>query len=670
MGCLAKYFADQKWYSASVEALMSSGDVLVTFSEYGNQEKVPFNWIKLPASEVRNIGTTTLLLAPVKIKQVEEETKESNMADDGSNRALSKREIRALRQRKKALEAKRRKREAIMKAEREKKEEAMRTYLESVRSAKKKGREVHVHNFSMFTPDGSAQLLEGAELKLSPGRRMGLVGRNGIGKTTLLRHIANYEVPGFPTYLRVVHVQQECRGDMRSVLETIIAADVERTMLLNEEKRYTAETKEDKKKEIDNKDKKRNRSSKLPKINQVFCDRCKSVAAVPPISFRRQQVPTKSLSGGWRMRVSLACALFVGPDILLLDEPTNHLDFPAVLWLQNYLLDYKKTLLVVSHDRHFLNVVTTDIIHLYNKTLNYYKGNYTTFERVRAEQRLAQQRAYEASEAKRKHMQEFIDKFRFNAKRASLVQSRIKALARMEKLAEVEDEASLRFDLPQVLKIEGNMLALDNVDFGYDKRKGLILRDVSVCLHAESRVGVLGANGAGKTTLIKLLMGSLEPFRGRAIRNRTVRVACFNQHHMDQLDLEATPVDFLKTKFPKATTDTLRSHLSRYGISSSLHDQLIGNFSGGQQSRVAFALVTFPQPHVMVMDEPTNHLDIETIDALVRAIKNWNGAVLFVSHDQYFLEQVGKDFWGVSEGKVRQFRTFKEAKRFSYATAR
>jgi len=368
------------------------------------------------------------------------------------------------------------------------------------------------------------------------------------------------------------------------------------------------------------------------------------------------------------MRVSLACALFVGPDILLLDEPTNHLDFPAVIWLQKYLLKYTKTLVIVSHDRHFLNHVTTDIVHLHNKSLNYYKGDYDTFDKVRKEQMLAQKRAYEAYEAKRKHMQEFIDKFRFNAKRASLVQSRIKALERMEKIEAVEDESLLRFELPQVVKIEGNMVSLDNADFGYDKRKGLILRDVSVCVHSESRVGILGGNGAGKTTLIKLLLGALEPSNsGRCIRNRSIRIGVFNQHHNDQLDLEMTPLDFLKNKFKKATADQIRSHLSRYGIGSALHEQLIGNLSGGQQSRVAFALVTYPQPHLMVMDEPTNHLDIETIDALVNALNGWNGAVLFVSHDQYFLESVGKDFWGVSEGRVKQFRTFKEAKQFSYS---
>ncbi len=755
-------FTDGKWYRAVVNKLNPDQTFIVTYIDYGNSEQVRLRDLKLPGPEV-SLGAdgldfddeddenlafddtegVKLLPTPIRISDFgeRENTVEAEAEAKGAeeDEGPSKRELRLIQKEKRKAELARQR--DLKRKERDEaaKEMALKMYLSNSGSNKTRNVDIHVSGFSMTSPDGSKELLQNANFSLNIGRRYGLIGSNGVGKTTLLKCFAHYEIPGLPTHLRIVHVEQECRGDNYSALQTVMRADVEREVLIHEEKRLkriiegldkdgqgvhapappggavdgestssstsTATSPSESKSEASSSDsndaalsaeqqrdeekwmqlhaimskKEGMISDPEARLEQVYARmqaidawtaeaRAAAILAGLQFTKERMNMPTKSLSGGWRMRVSLAASLFAQPDLLLLDEPTNHLDFPAVLWLEEYLLSYPKTLVVISHDRVFLNNVITDVLHLYHKSLTTYRGDYTTFEKVRHEQIAQRKREFEAQEAKKAHIQEFIDKFRYSAARAALVQSRIKSLNKMEQVEEVEEDAEFKMEFPSPQDyIQQSIVEVKEVDFSYNGKPPYLLQNVNAYVGMDSRVGVLGANGVGKSTLINLIVGKLTTDHGLVHINSHARIATFAQHHMDKLKPELSPLELLAELFPKNHPQVIRRHLGKFGVNGAMQTQIISSLSGGQKSRVAFSILTWDKPHVLIMDEPTNHLDLETVDALIEAVRGFKGGLVVVSHDQHFLASVCKEFWSVSDGNVKRFNEFTEAKKYGYS---
>lgn len=496
-------------------------------------------------------------------------------------------------------------------------------------------------------------LLEGASASIPSGHKAGLVGPNGAGKSTLLKLLVGAlavdggEV-GMTTGARLGSVAQEMPGGSRSLIDTVLAADTERASLLDE-----AEALESPDYDGD--------PMRIAFVHQRLSDidahrapaRAAEILAGLGFDDVAQNRACSEFSGGWRMRVALAAALFAGPDILMLDEPTNHLDLEATIWLEAYLKAYAGTLLMVSHDREFLNAIPDMIIHLEAGKLVTYRGNYDQFRRQRAERQANQAAAAAKQQAARQHMEAFVQRFRAKATKARQAQSRMKALAKMDEIPPVIGERVVKFDFPTPAELAPPLVTLESVDVGYDGKP--VLRGLNLRIDSDDRIALLGANGNGKSTLVKLLAGRLEPMAGRLVKSGKLKVGYFAQHQADEFDLTITALAQAKRSMPLVPEEKVRAHLGRFGFSQERSNTKVGSLSGGEKARLLFALMAKEAPNILLLDEPTNHLDIESREALIRALNEYEGAVILVTHDPHLVELVADRLWLVGEGKVQAY---------------
>ncbi|HUC62661.1 MAG TPA: ABC-F family ATP-binding cassette domain-containing protein [Alphaproteobacteria bacterium] len=488
-------------------------------------------------------------------------------------------------------------------------------------------------------------LFERASAAIPDGAHVGLVGRNGAGKTTLLRLILGELDPDggeieMSSGLRLGTVAQELPDTRTSLLDLVLAADRERGHLLAEAEHATD-------------------PQRIADIHHRLADieahraapRAARILAGLGFDDAAQARPLSDFSGGWRMRVALAAALFASPDLLLLDEPTNHLDLEATLWLENYLTNYPHTVVVVSHDRELLNKVVDRILHVDGGKLTLYNGGYDRFENTRRERIQHQMSQNERQLAERKRIQAFVDRFRAKATKARQAQSRLKALQRMEPIVAVAEEKSISFDFPSPEPLPAPLLTLDEVDAGYETGKP-VLQKLSLRIDSDDRIALLGANGNGKSTLVKLLAGRLKPLQGQRRASGKLRVGYFAQHQADELDLDATPYQLMLRLMPRATESQVRAQLGRFGFSQERAEVKVGSLSGGEKARLLFALMSRNAPHLMLLDEPTNHLDLDAREAVVEALNAYQGAVVLVSHDPHLIELSAERLWLVKDGAV------------------
>ncbi|XP_050412288.1 ATP-binding cassette sub-family F member 3 isoform X1 [Patella vulgata] len=511
--------------------------------------------------------------------------------------------------------------------------------------------DIKIENFDIAF--GERLLLAGADLHLVYGRRYGFIGRNGLGKTTLLKMISSGQLK-IPSHISVLHVEQEVVGDDTPAIQSVLECDLKREGLLKQERELNAKLNA-----AGSGDNDSNLSNKLSEVyhelSAIEADRAPARAAVimSGLGFSpgSQDRPTKEFSGGWRMRLALARALFTKPDLLLLDEPTNMLDMKAIIWLENYLQQWASTILVVSHDQMFLNSVSTDIVHLQSSKLDTYRGDFEAFKRTREERLKNQMKEYEAQKDYREHLQVFIDRFRYNANRAAQVQSKLKILEKLPPLVPIVKETEVILRFPECESLSPPILQLDEVEFYYSKDQP-IFKNICVNALMNSRISIVGENGAGKTTLLKILLGELSPVNGLRHAHRSLRIGYFSQHHVDQLEMNMCSVELLASRFPGKPIEQYRTQLGSFGVSGELAMRPVASLSGGQKSRVAFAVMSLANPNFFILDEPTNHLDMETIEALGHALNKFKGGVVLVSHDERLIRKICKELWVVANGTV------------------
>ena len=490
-------------------------------------------------------------------------------------------------------------------------------------------------------------LLENATAIIPAGHKVGVVGRNGTGKTTLFRLIrGELGLEGgsitLPRQAKIGGVAQEVPGNEVSLIDTVLAADLERANLLKESERATD-------------------AARISDIQTRLADidawsaeaRASSILRGLGFDSEKQQMPCSAFSGGWRMRVALAAVLFSQPDVLLLDEPTNYLDLEGALWLENYLLKYPHTVLIVSHDRGLLNRSVSTILHLEDKKLQLYGGGYDTFAKTRAARLAAAESEAKKQETRRAHLQSYVDRFRYKADKARQAQSRLKAIARLEPITRPQEAALRRFSFPTPEELSPPILRIENGIAGYGEIT--VLSRLDLRIDQDDRIALLGQNGQGKSTLAKLISGRLKPLAGQLVQSSKLRIGYFAQHQVDELYVDETPIDHVRRLRPSKTPAQLRAILGGFGIGAEQAETLVGRLSGGQKARLSLLLATIDAPHLLILDEPTNHLDIESREALVEALTAYSGAVILVSHDMHLLELVADRLWLVNNGRVTPY---------------
>ena len=482
-------------------------------------------------------------------------------------------------------------------------------------------------------------LLDGATTAIPSGHKVGVVGRNGTGKTTLLRLISGEISPDdgeirAPKNTRIVHVAQEAPSTPTSLIDEVLKADTERSSLLEEAEHATD-------------------SNRISEIQIRLTDidaysapaRAAGILAGLGFSESDQKRGCREYSGGWRMRVSLAAALFTEPEVLLLDEPNNYLDLEGTLWLENFLRNYRNTVIIVSHDRDLLNNAVNGIVHLKQHKLTYYSGGYDQFEDIRREKQSLELKLKKKQDEERRRLEAFVERFKAKATKAAQAQSRVKALARMKPIAAQIDDDVVPFHFPEPEKQLGNpLIRLEEVFTGYSAEKP-ILRNLNMRIDNDDRIGLLGANGNGKSTFAKLIAGRLDPLSGHKRQSKKLLIGYYTQHQIDDLNPKLSPYDYIVELLEDATEAQKRAKLGQLGFGVEKADTPSGQLSGGEKARLLFALCSFHKPHLLILDEPTNHLDVDSCEALIHAINSYDGAIILISHDRHLMQACTDRLW-------------------------
>ena len=495
---------------------------------------------------------------------------------------------------------------------------------------------------------GGRTLLNNVSVNIPAGHRVGLVGPNGTGKSTLFKLISGELAAdgGSVSFIKnatVGIVKQDIPDEGLSLLDIVLNAHTERTALMAE-----AEQTED-----------MDRIGYIyDRLNEIGAydapSRAASILAGLGFSEAAQAQPIGDFSGGWRARVALGAALFQQPNVLLLDEPTNHLDFESMVWLENFLIRYRETLIIISHDRDILNKTVDHILHLENQKLNAYTGNYDQFERARAEKMMNQQALHEKQTAQKARMMQFVDRFRATASKARQAQSRLKAIEKMDIVDAVMAERVTAFRFPEPKEMKSPLIRLDHVDIGYAPGRP-VLKQLELHINHNDRIALLGANGNGKSTLVKLLSGRMGQLSGDVLKSSKLKIGYFAQFQTDELDVTQTPFEVMKAAMQEPSEVKVRASLSGFGFDKHKADTKVGELSGGEKARLLFCLMSFDAPHIMLLDEPTNHLDIDAREALMQALNNYTGAIILVSHDPHLVECVADQLWLVADGTCKPF---------------